>query len=214
MMESRWAYLIHLLAWALPFIFLQLAVLVRHYREHSGAVLRAVLPPALVVGVYLSVADHLAISAGIWNFGEGRHLGVYLAWLLFAVILLLSAWTPLTQPDIAERWFSLPNLFWFLPVPVLVVASMVGLLAGLRGKAQLSPVLLTLGLVFLSYSGLGISLWPNIIPPSVSIWDAAGPEQSLGFALVGTLFIVPFILMYTAWAYWVFRGKVGTEGYH
>jgi cytochrome d ubiquinol oxidase subunit II len=122
---------------------------------------------------------------------------------------------PLTQPNIAERWFSLPNLFWFLPVPVLVVLAMLGLLRTLRSGAQAAPFLLTLALIFLSYSGLGISLWPNIIPPGVSIWDAAGPDQSLGFTLVGTLFIVPFILMYTAWAYWVFRGKVRRgEGYH
>ncbi|HLL05232.1 MAG TPA: lycopene cyclase domain-containing protein [Myxococcaceae bacterium] len=78
MMESRWAYLIHLMAWAVPFIVLQLIVLVRHYKERTGAVLRAVLPPAFILGIYLSVADHLAISAGIWNFGEGKHLGVYL----------------------------------------------------------------------------------------------------------------------------------------
>jgi lycopene cyclase domain-containing protein len=77
LMESRWAYLIHLMAWALPLILLQLVVLARHYKERTGAVLRAVLPPAFVIGVYLSVADHLAISAGIWNFGEGKHLGVY-----------------------------------------------------------------------------------------------------------------------------------------
>lgn len=77
MMETRWAYLIHLLGWALPVILLQAVALVVHYRERSGAVLRAVLPPAFVVGVYLSAADHLAISAGIWNFGEGRHLGLY-----------------------------------------------------------------------------------------------------------------------------------------
>ncbi len=78
LMESRWAYLIHLMAWAGPFIVLQLIVLVRHYKERTGAVLRAVLPPAFILGIYLSVADHLAISAGIWNFGEGKHLGVYL----------------------------------------------------------------------------------------------------------------------------------------
>lgn len=78
MMETKWAYLIHLLGWALPLILLQLVALARHYKERTGAVLRAVLPPALVMGVYLSVADHLAISTGIWNFGEGKHLGVYL----------------------------------------------------------------------------------------------------------------------------------------
>ena len=77
------------------------------------------------------------------------------------------------------------------------------------------PFLLTLGLVFLGYSGLGISLWPYIIPPSIDIRAAAGPDQSLGFALVGALFILPVILMYTAWGYWVFRGKVRAgEGYH
>jgi cytochrome bd ubiquinol oxidase subunit II len=144
-----------------------------------------------------------------------RQLGIFLAWALFGVIVLLSAWTPLTQPEIADRWFSLPNLFWFLPVPILVVLCTAGLLWNLRRDTQYSPFLLTLALIFLSYSGLGISLWPNVIPPSVSIWDAAGPSQSLGFTLVGTLFIVPFVLMYTAWAYWVFRGKVRRgEGYH
>lgn len=110
MMESRWAYLIHLLAWALPFILLQLVVLVRHYRERSGAVLRAVMPPALIIGVYLSIADHLAISAGIWNFGEGRHLGVYLGLVpleevLFFVLtsvlvsLGLTLFTALVRPE-------------------------------------------------------------------------------------------------------------------
>jgi lycopene cyclase domain-containing protein len=110
MMESRWAYLIHLMAWALPVILLQLGLLVRHYRERSGAVLRAVMPPALIIGVYLSIADHLAISAGIWNFGEGRHLGVYLGLVpleevLFFVMtsvlvsLGLTLFTALVRPE-------------------------------------------------------------------------------------------------------------------
>lgn len=77
LMESRWAYFIHLVAWALPVILVQLAALVHHYKARSGAVLRAVLPPAFIVGIYLAMMDHLAISAGIWNFGEGKHLGVY-----------------------------------------------------------------------------------------------------------------------------------------
>ena len=76
LMQTRWAYLVHLLSWAGPFLVLQLGLLAFHYRERTGEVLRAVVPPALVVGTYLSVADHLAIEVGIWNFGEGRHLGV------------------------------------------------------------------------------------------------------------------------------------------
>lgn len=77
LLASRWAYLTHLLLWALPVILLQWVALARHYKERTGAVLRAVLPPAFLVGGYLAAADHLAISAGIWNFGEGKHLGVY-----------------------------------------------------------------------------------------------------------------------------------------
>ena len=77
------------------------------------------------------------------------------------------------------------------------------------------PFVLALFLLFLGYTGLGISLWPNIIPPDVSIRAAARPPQSLGFALVGALFIIPIILGYTAWSYYVFRGKVRVgEGYH
>jgi cytochrome d ubiquinol oxidase subunit II len=73
----------------------------------------------------------------------------------------------------------------------------------------------TLALVFLGYSGLAISVWPNIVPPDISIYAAAAPPQSQGFALVGALFIIPFILMYTVWSYYVFRGKVRHgEGYH
>ena len=78
LLQSRWAYLVHLMLWALPVIILQLILLVRHYKKRAGAVLRAVLPPAFILGTYLAVADHLAISSGIWNFGEGKHLGVYL----------------------------------------------------------------------------------------------------------------------------------------
>ena len=78
-----------------------------------------------------------------------------------------------------------------------------------------APFLLSLFLLFLGYSGLAISLWPNIVPPSISFRDAAGPPQSQGFALVGALLIIPVILAYTAWAYYVFRGKVTeSEGYH
>jgi cytochrome d ubiquinol oxidase subunit II len=74
---------------------------------------------------------------------------------------------------------------------------------------------LTLALIALAYTGLAISLWPNIIPPAVSIWEASAPASSQAFALVGVVFMVPIILIYTAYSYWVFRGKVKVgEGYH
>ncbi|MNE04941.1 Cytochrome bd-I ubiquinol oxidase subunit 2 [compost metagenome] len=138
-----------------------------------------------------------------------------LALVLLAVIGIVSLWTPLAHEDIAQRWFSLPNLFLFMPVPLLVLLCFYALLRSVANNDHVKPFVLTLALIFLGYSGLGISLWPNIIPPSVSIWDAAAPPQSQGFALVGALFIIPFILGYTAWSYYVFRGKVKHgDGYH
>ncbi|HQR52127.1 MAG TPA: cytochrome d ubiquinol oxidase subunit II [Burkholderiales bacterium] len=144
-----------------------------------------------------------------------RSVARALAMVLLAFIAVISIWTPLAHEEIARRWFTLPNLLWFAPVPALVTLVTWQLLRTLRGDAHAAPFVLTLALVFLGYSGLGISLWPNIIPPDISIWEAAGPPQSLGFALVGALLITPMILMYTAWGYWVFRGKVRHgEGYH
>ena len=135
--------------------------------------------------------------------------------LLLAVFVIISLWTPLTNAAIAQRWFSLPNLFWFLPVPVLVLISSWQIYRGIKREAHYSPFLMTLLLVFLGFSGLGISIWPNIIPPSVSIREAAAPETTLHFMLVGAVFIIPVILAYTFWSYYVFRGKVtSNEGYH
>jgi cytochrome bd ubiquinol oxidase subunit II len=138
-----------------------------------------------------------------------------LVWALLAVIVAISAWTPLLDERIAHRWFSFPNLVWFAPVPLLVVASSYFLLRSVKSNHHVAPFLFTLVLIFLGYSGLGISLWPYIIPPNVSIWEASSPPQSQGFTLVGALLIIPVILMYTVWAYYVFRGKVSHgEGYH
>jgi cytochrome bd ubiquinol oxidase subunit II len=145
-----------------------------------------------------------------------RELGKRLAGMLFLVIGAISVWTPLSQPAVAQKWFSWPNILWFSPVPVLVLVCTLMLRRFLEDRSSdVMPFLLTLCLVFLGYSGLGISLWPYVIPPSISIWEAAGPPQSLGFTLVGALLIIPVIIGYTAWGYWVFRGKVRAgAGYH
>jgi cytochrome bd ubiquinol oxidase subunit II len=138
-----------------------------------------------------------------------------LTWLVLAVIVVVSVVTPWSHVAIRERWFSLPNLFWFAPVPILVALAFWQLRRSLAGAPQLAPFLLTLCLVFLCYTGFGISLWPNVVPPSISIRAAAGPPASLGFALVGALLIIPMTLAYTAWGYYVFRGKVDpAHGYH
>jgi cytochrome d ubiquinol oxidase subunit II len=190
--------------------------------EFSGGALDWLTPFSVFVGLGLLVAYALLGSTWLVMKTGGplqqrmRRASHVLSLALLAVIGIISVWTPLAHPAIAQRWFSLPNMLWFSPVPVLVLAATFYLRKSLRNPSSHAlPFVLTLALVFLGYSGLGISLWPYVIPPSTSIWDAAGPPQSLGFALVGALFIIPIILVYTAWSYWVFRGKVRPgEGYH
>ncbi len=190
-------------------------------RAYAGGALDWLTPFSLFCGLALIAAYALLGCTWLIMKTEGRlqqqmhDLARPLVFVLLAVTGAVSLWTPLAHAEIAARWFSLPNLFWFMPVPILVLVCTWALLQAVARNANYSPFLLTLALIFLGYSGLGISLWPNIIPPAVSIWDAAAPPQSQGFILVGALFIIPFILMYTAWSYYVFRGKVTQDdGYH
>ena len=134
---------------------------------------------------------------------------------ILVAILVVGIWTPINHPAIAGRWFSLPNFWFFVPVPALVVLAAAGIFRSLGRDPHAGPFIWSLLLVFLGYSGFVISIWPHIVPPSLSIWAAAGPPQSLGFTLVGALLIIPMILGYSAWAYYVFRGKVKVgEEYH
>lgn len=134
---------------------------------------------------------------------------------LFTIIVAISIWTPLMDSRIADRWFSMPNLLWLSPVPLLVAFFFHKLQKSLKDKAEISPFIYTLCLVLLGYAGLGISIWPHIIPPVITIHAVAAPPQSQAFALIGAVIIIPIILIYTAWGYYVFRGKVKHgEAYH
>jgi cytochrome d ubiquinol oxidase subunit II len=138
--------------------------------------------------------------------------------LLIAVLVfvgIVSIWTPLLDPHIAARWFSWPNVAYLSPVPIVTAAVTWGQWRSLQRTREVLPFVLTMILFLLSFLGLGISLWPNVIPPDISIWEAAAPPQTQAFALVGTLILLPVALGYTAVTYYVFRGKVRAgEGYH
>ncbi|ASK34607.1 cytochrome d ubiquinol oxidase subunit II [Alloalcanivorax mobilis] len=189
---------------------------------YTGGPLDWIAPFPLFTGISLVFAYALLGSTWLIMKSEGElqlrmfHLTRPLSAILLVAIVVISIWTPLRDPAIAARWFSFPNLIWFAPVPLLVTLAMVILWRALTRGQPVAPFLCTLALMFLGYAGLAISGWPNILPPDISLWQAAAPPQSMGFALVGALLIIPFILMYTAFAYYVFRGKVrpGDQGYH
>ncbi|WP_180028555.1 cytochrome d ubiquinol oxidase subunit II [Acinetobacter sp. YH16032] len=148
-----------------------------------------------------------------------EHMFSLMPKLIIALLVIFGAvsiYTPMVHADIASRWFSLPQLYYFSPVPILVLVFTVLALRACKRRQEFAPFIYTLALVLLAYTGFLISLWPNIIPPSVTIWQAAAPQSSQLFALIGTLVLIPIILFYTALSYWVFRDKVrvGDDGYH
>lgn len=190
-------------------------------RSFSGGPLDWIAPFPLLAGVGVIIAYTLLGSTWLIMKTEGElhdrmiQIAKPFALLLLAAIVAVSIWTPLRFPHVADRWFTFPNILFLAPVPLLVALCMFLLLRSLGRKPFRQPFVLALALIFLGYSGMAISIWPHVVPPAITIWEAASPPQSQGFALVGTLFILPIILMYTGWSYWVFRGKVKADaGYH
>jgi cytochrome d ubiquinol oxidase subunit II len=117
--------------------------------------------------------------------------------------------------DIAQRWFSTPNIYflWIVPIVTALIAFVEW--RALNGEREFLPFLAALALFVMSYIGIAVSLWPMIVPHRYSLWDAASAAPTQEFLLLGTLFLLPVILAYTAWSYWVFRGKVRADiGYH
>ena len=189
-------------------------------RAYSGGWWDWLTPFSLLTGVSLAVGYVLLGACWlIWK-TEGplqmhaRRMARRYAILLIVVIGAVSAYTPFLKGKYYERWFAYPGLLVAIPVPILVAVTGLLLWRSIEGKRDGLPFLLTLILFGLSMVGLAISMWPDVIPGRVSIWEAAAPERSQIFMLVGAVVMVPMILGYTGWAYWVFRGKVDDAGYH
>ena len=86
---------------------------------------------------------------------------------------------------------------------------------GIRKGSGIQAFLSAMVLFLLCFLGLAISTFPYLVPPGITIWQAAAVPQSQIFSLIGALLFLPLVLAYTAFVYWTFRGKVaGGEGYH
>ena len=170
---------------------------------------------ALVVGYALLGATWLVMKTD----GSVRGIAERAAWVTgggtLALIGVISLVTPFLNPAYLARWFALPNALFTVWVPMLLLVAAYVFVRGLREGRDTWPFLAAQAMFVLSFIGLGISFYPYIVPPSLTIAQAAAPDASLGFLLAGALVLVPMILAYTAYAYWVFRGKVDPEsGYH
>ncbi len=190
-------------------------------REFAGTSFDWITPFALLTGVALMFGYALLGAGWLVLKTEGalqqwaRRAGrICLIGVLIA-ILAVSIWTPVNDAAIAARWFSWPNIGYLAPVPVITALIGAGTWYALSHKQEIVPFLGAIGLFLMSFIGIGISLWPMIVPYHYTLYQAASSGGTQAFLLIGTLFLLPIILMYTAWSYWVFRGKVRAGiGYH
>ncbi|MCW0232257.1 MAG: cytochrome d ubiquinol oxidase subunit II [Ferrovibrio sp.] len=170
---------------------------------------------AVVVGYCLLGACWLVIKTEGDIQNRCYDLGRKLSIALVVLIGLVSLWTPFLGEQFLSRWFTWPNIALTAPMPILVLVAAGALWRGLHDYSRpMQPFLSALALFVLSYIGLGISFWPLMVPPSITFYDAAAPDVSLGFLLVGAVILLPIILAYTAYAYYVFRGKVDPHAHY
>jgi cytochrome d ubiquinol oxidase subunit II len=190
-------------------------------RQFAGTSFDCFTPFSIFTGLALLFGYSLLGAGWLVMKTEGdlqrraRRLG---RWSLLGVLLsiaVVSMWTPLMQPDIARRWFSWPNIAFLAPIPLITALLAFIAWQSFNNRSEVAPFAAAIGLFVMSYLGIAISLWPMIVPYKFTLWQAASSPSTQAFLLIGTLFLLPVILMYTGWSYWVFRGKVrGDIGYH
>jgi cytochrome d ubiquinol oxidase subunit II len=189
-------------------------------RAYAGGWWEWLSPFSLLTGASLVVAYALLGACWlIWKTdgdlnARARRLATWLLPLFLLAVGAVSLATPFLEEQYHRRWFEWPGVMVTAFMPFAFGAAALVCWHGIRRGADHLPFVAALGLFAVTMAGLAVSIWPDVIPGRVTIWQAAAPPQSQIFMLVGAAVLVPIILAYTAWSYWVFRGKVGEEGYH
>ncbi|MBX7533576.1 cytochrome d ubiquinol oxidase subunit II [Qipengyuania sp. 1XM1-15A] len=189
-------------------------------RAYAGSWFDWLTPYTLLCGFGV-VAGYALLGSTwlIWKLdGEGqahaRKLALRSALATVVLMGAVSLYNVFLNAEYAERWLTSPEIYFAAPVPILTALIAVSLVRAITRDRNSKPFWLSIALFFFGMAGLGVTMWPYVVPPDMTIWDAAAPERSQVFMLIGVAITMPLILAYTAWAYWVFRGKVGDEGYH
>ncbi|MFZ4688268.1 MAG: cytochrome d ubiquinol oxidase subunit II [Polymorphobacter sp.] len=189
-------------------------------RAYSGGWFDWLSPFSVLTG--LSVVAGYALLGSCWLIYRTEHALQDKAFALarltgvatLVAVVAVSAATPFLNHDYFSRWFTMPGMLYVAPVPILVGVAALLFVRALRQRREGQPFLLALAVFFLSFTGLGISMFPWLVPGKVTIFEAATAENSQVFMLIGVGIMLPIIIGYTAYSYWVFRGKVGHDGYH
>jgi len=190
-------------------------------RAYSGGSLGWLTPFAVLTGAGLIAGYGLLGACWLvfktegelqqWARRKARQFTIGVA----AFVAMISVWTPLIEPQVRERWFGGENPFWLWPVPIVTFALFAWLWRSLARDTHAKPFIAAMGIVAMAYLGLAISIFPMVVPYTFDLWQSAASAKSQAFLMIGTLFLLPIVLGYTVYSYWVFRGKVKAGGgYH
>jgi cytochrome d ubiquinol oxidase subunit II len=166
---------------------------------------------ALVCGYALLGATWVVMKTDGTTQDWARKCASYVLFYVALFMALVSLWMPFMNVDVRTLWFSSPNFYMLLPVPLVTLAMFVTIWRDLRKQREYRPFFLSVGLFLMGYVGLGISLWPYVVPFEITIWQAAAAPESQSLMLVGTALMLPLVLAYTGYCYYLFRGKVSHE---
>jgi cytochrome d ubiquinol oxidase subunit II len=136
------------------------------------------------------------------------------AFVVLGFQVLVTFWTPLHYPSVLTNWFQSPRIYFIWAFPLLGLIAFYGLIKSLRNRQETLPFVFSVLLFLAGYLGLIASLYPYVIPPTITLQEAAAQPETLGFTLWGAMIVLPVVLGYTIYTYSIFRGKVGKEEYH
>lgn len=186
-------------------------------REFSGGPFDWLTGFSVMTGLGVTAGYVLHGATWVYMKSEGelqdwaRKCAKYIFLFVAGFMGIVSLWVPFLNDHLHERWFGGNNMFYLAPIPILTGLIFIGLWRALgkarAGKADWKPFLFGHGLFLMGYLGLAISLWPNIVPYDVTLAQAAAAPASLSLMLVGVAIMLPVILGYTGWCYYIFRGK-------
>ncbi|MDA9818331.1 cytochrome d ubiquinol oxidase subunit II [Flavobacteriaceae bacterium] len=137
-----------------------------------------------------------------------KNIAKPLNFILGLFVLMVSLKTPIQYPEIADKWFSFPNFFILLPIPLIAIFCWLKIFDSLSKDKDNQPFIFTVAIFILSFVGLGYSLWPYIIVNNLTIWDLAAPAKSLQLVFITLMISFPIVLGYTLFVYKLFKGKV------
>ena len=169
---------------------------------------------ALVFGYALLGATWLIMKTEDITQDWARKSAGYVLGYVGFFLVIVSISMPLMDQEIRQLWFSFPNVVLLFPVPTLTVLFFVFLWRDLHRGNEIRPFIFSIGIFFTAYFGLGVSLWPWLVPFDITFRQAAAAPESQSLLLVGTVVMLPMVLGYVGYCYYLFRGKVSHEGYY